>query len=115
MQGYILALAILFNATANVLIKVGMSRINGSGVASILFAALSQPVFWAGLILFGLALAAYSLALTRLNLSIAYPIMVSMGLVIVVLVSGFYLNESISIIQILGFALIITGVWLVAR
>jgi multidrug transporter EmrE-like cation transporter len=92
-----------------------MSRINGSGVTSILFAALSQPVFWAGLISFGLALAAYSLVLTRLNLSIAYPIMVSMGLVIVVLISGFYLNESISVMQILGFSLIVTGVWLVAR
>ena len=110
-----MAFAILFNATANILIKVSMSRISGSGAASILAAALSQPVFWAGLISFGLALAAYSLVLTRLNLSIAYPIMVSMGLVIVVLVSGFYLNESISILQILGFALIIAGVWLVAR
>ena len=116
MQGYpILALAILFNATANVLIKVSMSRISGSGAAAILTAAISRPAFWAGLISFGLAFGAYSMVLTRLNLSIAYPIMVSMGLIIVVLVSGFYLNESISILQILGFALIITGVWLVAR
>jgi multidrug transporter EmrE-like cation transporter len=116
MQGYlILALAILFNATANVLIKVSMSRISASGGVSVLVAALSQPAFWMGLISFGLALAAYSLVLARLNLSIAYPIMVSMGLVIVVLISGFYLNESISIMQILGFSLIVTGVWLVAR
>ena len=117
MQGFfILGLAIVLNATANILIKVGMTKISGvQGIGPLLTAALVQPFFWMGICSFGLALAAYSLVLSRLNLSVAYPIMVSLGLIIVVLVSYFVLKESISVIQIAGFALIIAGVWMVAR
>lgn len=117
MLGYlILGAAIILNATANILIKVGMSRITeNEGGLQILMAALSQPVFWGGLFSFGLALGAYSLVLSRLNLSVAYPIMVSMGLVIVVLVSYFFLKENITLLQITGFVLIIAGVWMVAK
>jgi len=116
MSGYlILGLAIILNATANILIKVGMLRIEGKGgMGSILIAALSQPAFWGGILSFGLALAAYSFVLNRLNLSVAYPVMVSLGLIIVVLVSYFLLKESITAVQIAGFFLIIAGVWLVA-
>lgn len=117
MQGYVvLGVAIVLNATANILIKVGMRRIpEGAKPPTLLISALSQPAFWGGIGLFGLALAAYSLVLSRLNLSIAYPLMVSLGLIIVVLVSYFLLKESIAMIQILGFVLIVAGVWMVAR
>jgi len=117
MQGYlILGMAIVFNASANILIKIGMRRIPEQSERShIVMAALSQPAFWGGICLFGLALVAYSVVLSRLNLSIAYPIMVSLGLIIVVLVSYFLLKEPITVIQILGFVLIIAGVWMVAR
>ena len=117
MQGYIiLGVAIILNATANSLIKVSMLRASAAKDGShVLFAALSQPTFWVGVVSFGLALAAYSLVLSKLNLSIAYPIMVSTGLVIITLISYFYLNESISLIQIFGFIFIIAGVWMVAK
>jgi multidrug transporter EmrE-like cation transporter len=77
--------------------------------------AITQPALICGILSFGLALAAYSFVLTRLNLSIAYPIMVSMGLIIVVLASFFLLKEAITLIQIAGFILIIAGVWMVAK
>ncbi|MBN2105299.1 small multidrug resistance protein [bacterium] len=117
MQGYfVLALAVFLNASANILIKVGMRRIpENTKSPGVLLAALSQPAFWGGICLFGLALVAYSLVLSRLNLSVAYPIMVSLGLVIVVLVSFFLLKEPIAAIQVLGFILIVAGVWMVAR
>ena len=111
-----LVLAIVLNAGANILIKVAMLKIGETnGMAELIKKAILQPAMWCGVISFGLALAAYSMVLSRLNLSIAYPIMVSMGLIIVVLVSALVLKEVISPLQIAGFVLIIAGVWLVAR
>ncbi len=111
-----LALAIVLNAGANILIKVGMLRTGETkGFSELVKKAMVQPALWLGIVFFALALAAYSMVLSRLALSIAYPIMVSMGLVIVVLVSGLVLKEAITPLQIAGFALIIAGVWMVAR
>ena len=77
--------------------------------------ATAQPMVWIGVVSFGLALVCYSVVLSKLNLSIAYPLMVSLGLIIVILASYFFLAESISIVQIAGFVLIIAGVWLVSK
>ena len=112
----ILIIAIVFNALANILIKVGMLKAGKLESISVLIKyALSQPFLYAGVVSFGLALVAYSIVLSKLNLSVAYPIMVSMGLIIVVLVSYFALKETINFLQITGFIFIITGVWMVAR
>ena len=112
----ILTIAIVLNASANILIKVGMARVDKSGtVFSILKQGALQPALLCGIVSFALALAAYSVVLTRLHLSVAYPTMVSLGLIIVVLASYFLLNEAIRWPQVIGFVLIIAGVWLVAR
>jgi multidrug transporter EmrE-like cation transporter len=113
---FVLIFAIVFNAFANILIKVGMVRIRDtSGLFRLIQEAVKQPALIGGVCCFILALAAYSMVLTRLNLSIAYPVMVSMGLVIVTLASFFLLKETIKPLQIAGFVFIIAGVWMVAR
>lgn len=115
-SGYpILALSIGFNAMANILIKVAMKRIGHSSGIGLMQRALREPAFLFGILCFGLALIAYSMVLSRLNLSIAYPLNVSLGLIIVVLTSALFLKESITLLQLGGFFLIIAGVWLVAR
>jgi len=48
---------------------------------------------------------AYGYVLTKMNLSIAYPIMTSMGFMIVVLASWLFLGERITLIQTIGFLL----------
>jgi len=112
----LLILAIFFNALANILVKIGMIRIGKmEGWGQMLSKVAVQPAFILGVISFALALLAYSAVLTRLNLSVAYPIMISMGLVLVVFASYFLLNESIRFIQLVGFLLIIAGIWMVAR
>ena len=112
----VLSFAIVCNATANILIKVGMNKVGDTkGIWELAKKAVMQPQLIAGIISFILAFVSYSYILTKLNLSIAYPIMVSMGIVIVVTVSYLFLCESINIIQIIGFALIIAGVWMVAK
>jgi len=75
---------------------------------------LSLPIM-GGIICFGLALAAYSYVLSRMNLSVAYPIMTSMGFLFVIIASWMFFGENVTLTQVTGFVLIIAGVWMVAR
>lgn len=111
-----LSLAIVLNALANILMKVAM-RGQGKTTASteLITKALFNPVLLSGLLSFALALVAYCYVLSKLNLSIAYPLMTSLGFLIVILVSWLFLGEVITKIQIIGFICIIAGVWMVAR
>jgi multidrug transporter EmrE-like cation transporter len=61
-----------------------------------------------------LAFVLYSIVLTRVNLSIAYPVMTSLGLVIISLVSILVFKEVITGVQAGGLLLIVIGVWLVS-
>lgn len=117
MNSYILLMsAVVFNAVANILIKIGMMRCPKSGGLFLMVkSAIFNPAIIGGIICFVIALGGYSYTLSKLNLSIAYPIMTSLGYLIVILVSCFFLNEVVTWYQIIGFFLIIGGVWLVAR
>ena len=50
-----------------------------------------------------------------MNLSIAYPLVTSIGFMIVTLALWLFLNEIITPIQIIGFLFILSGVWKVAK
>ena len=114
----LLVSALFLNATANVLIKYSATRIpalpDGTPLAA-RFASLLQPAFVAGLILFALNVFAYQGALRTLKLSVAYPIMVSGGYIIILLVSWFLFQERLTPAQYAGIALILGGIWLVVR
>jgi len=113
----ILAIAIILNACANILIKIGMNGI-GEFVTfnafQLILAMFKSVYVLIGIISFALALVSYSYVLNKINLSIAYPLMTSIGFIIVVSFSIFFLSEKLVPLQILGLFLILTGVWLVA-
>ncbi|MDI6817627.1 MAG: SMR family transporter [Actinomycetota bacterium] len=77
--------------------------------------AAVSPAILLGIAFFGSALIAYSFVLSKINLSIAYPVMTSIGFLIVITASALFFKETITIIQMAGFILILAGVWLVAR
>ncbi len=66
-----------------------------------------------GLVCFGLNLVAYQFALQRLPISMAYPIMVTGGYAIIVVVAGL-MGERMVPAQWVGVALILLGVGLVS-
>jgi multidrug transporter EmrE-like cation transporter len=110
----ILGFAIIFNALANILIKIGMLKSGQNLTLTSLVSSFFNPLIFLGIACFALALIAYAVVLSRLNLSIAYPIMTSLGFLIVISVSALYLGEALTVAQIIGFILILIGVWLVA-
>lgn len=115
-MGYLLlAVALALNATANVLLKVGAARLGDPGAPDLIGRVLTNPQLVGGVVLFALNVVFYITALTRLNLSIAYPIMVAGGMVIVVGASVLQLREAVSAPQMLGLLLLVAGIVLVAR
>ncbi|MEZ4650250.1 MAG: SMR family transporter [Candidatus Eisenbacteria bacterium] len=125
----LLLAALLCNAGANLLVKYGMLRrvrvedaANAADVAQATaaggpawMAQFLDPYFILGIVCFGLNLVAYSLALKHFRLSLAYPIMVSGGYAIILFVSWVVFREKLSVTQLSGVALILTGLWLAVR
>jgi len=115
MKEYIcLGVALILNAAANILVKMAAVRSSDSddGVAGAMAVYLS-PLFIGGLVCFCLNLLSYTLALQKIPLVVAYPIMVGTGYVIMVIVSRYCLNETLSWIQIAGAMLILAGLVLI--
>jgi len=121
MLRYIVALvaALLLNASANLLIKAAATKLSERGdlLANGLFAAVRSVslsgLFIAGIVCFALNLLAYLYALQRLPISLGYPIMVTCGYAIIVVVAGLKMGEHLQPVQWAGVLLMLLGVWLV--
>ena len=116
-----LVMALVLNATANLMIRAGAMAIkqqypDEAAVPLLLAlkAAVVSPWMIGGVICFGLNLAAYSYALSELPVNWAYPIMVSVGYAIIVCGAAVWFSESLSTRQIVGVGVILAGVWIVA-
>ena len=106
---------------AQVTLKIGVDRVTkaGGGAHIALGGAglkdlASSPVVWAGLALFGVSAVVWLFALSRVDLSFAYPF-AALGYVIIVLASLTVLHESVPPLRWAGVALIMAGIVLVAR
>lgn len=111
---------VLISAAAQVLLKLGMTRPAAEGLAppaagwlATYGQALTSPLVWAGLMLYGLGAVLWLWVLSRLDVSLAYP-MVSLGFVITLAVGVLFLGEPFSWLRAGGCALILAGVVLLA-
>ncbi len=113
----VLGCAIVFNAGANILLKLGMKNagnLGELGIGRMIIAALTNVWVWLGLFSFGIAFVLYSIVLSKMKLSIAYPIMTSSGFVIVVIAAMFLFQEDLTLIKLGGIALIAAGIWVIS-
>jgi multidrug transporter EmrE-like cation transporter len=119
-----LVVALLLNATANLLIKFGMRAIDldlqgtsimAGGVLGVVKLMLRHWILLLGLGCFAANVVFYAFALQKLPISVAYPVMVATGFAIIVVVAGAMLRERLSATQWVGVAAILLGVTLVAR
>jgi multidrug transporter EmrE-like cation transporter len=110
--GFILMLAILFNSSANILIKWGMEGLKKGGTGGLLLKSWPLGV---GVFFFALNLGCYAYVLGKMKLSVAYPIMMSMSFAVVIGSSVLVFKEDLSRLQSLGLFLILSGVVLLAR
>jgi len=115
-MGYLLlTVALTFNAIANILLKIGAERLGAMDEAGFVGRLLVNYQLLAGLALFALNVLFYAAALTRLDLSVAYPVMMGGSLLIVVSVSALLLQEQVTATQVIGLALLVLGMTLVIQ
>lgn len=116
--GFLLT-GVLLNAAAQLLLKAGT---NALGVITLtrddwpdtLARMGTQGYFIAGVIFYGVSLIVWILGLSRVPVSIAYP-MLSLGYVINAIAAHYLFGEAVTATRWLGIGFIILGVWLVAR
>ena len=114
-----LVTGVLLNAAAQLLLKAGT---NGLGIVTLApgdFTATLSRIAAEGHVLAGLALYRVSVVvwiagLSRVPVSVAYP-MLSLGYVVNALAAQYLFGEAVSMQRWLGIGFIVLGVWLVAR
>lgn len=113
-----IALSILSNVIANVSLKIGASHLSGLSwqlPVQSFFKIITDIPLVAGGVFYVFSFTCYIYILNQANLSLAYPILTSVAMILVTFVSVFYLNETLKIIQVVGIISIIIGVWLVSH
>ena len=115
MTSIIFIVAITLNAVANILLKVGAEKTKESNnIFELLLGMATNPITILAIFCFAAGMAAYNYVLMKTNLSVGYPIMTSVGYIIVLLASWLFLKETLTILQVSGILLIVAGVWMVA-
>ena len=119
MRGYLFAcLSIIFAVLGQVILKFGIDKsLNINNLKSInnlldFFLVSSNPSVLLGLIFYGLSAFLWIVVLSELDLSIAYPIL-GLTYILVLLLSFFFLGESLSILKVTGTLFVLFGVALI--
>ena len=117
MTRYLIMLFVVsFNVCGHVFLKAGMNQIGAIAPGALIsnfakiFTNLSVLL---GLFCYVSSVAGYMVLLSKIDISIAYPIVTSLAYGAIVLVSFFIFKEPFSLIKWLGLGLILSGVLLV--
>lgn len=121
MQNIALVLiSVLISVVGQILLKKGMLQVGKfefSAVANILpqfIKAFSNPWVLAGFLFYFLSSLFWIIALSKVDLSVAYPLL-SCGYILVLLASWLFFNEPVTAIRWLGVLIIMAGVTLISR
>ena len=110
---------VLLNAVAQSMLKLGGMRLGadpftGRGPTEIALAVMTQWPYIVGFACYGISVLVWILALTRVPVTIAYP-MLSIGYIVNALIARVWLGETLSVTGWAGMFLICAGVALMAR
>lgn len=113
----LILLSVLLNCAAQLLIRKGMmvvGEINASNVTQMFVPMLTNVFLWMAMFCYALSIFLWMAVLSKVEVSYAYPFL-SIGYVVAA-IAGYYLfGENISLIRIVGIAVICLGVFLISR
>jgi drug/metabolite transporter (DMT)-like permease len=118
--GYSLILfGVLLNASAQLLLKAGTNAVGQFEFAShnivpVATRVAFEPHIMAGMTCYAVSLVVWIMGLSRVEVSVAYPLL-SLGYVIGALGAWAWFGEELNPARIAGIAVIIVGVFLIAR
>lgn len=110
---------VLLNAAAQLLLKAGTNTLGvitptAANALPLTWTVVTNPHFLGGFACYGISVLVWILALSRVPVSIAYP-MLSIGYVVNALAAWYLFDEMLSGGRWLGIGFIIIGVYLLAR
>lgn len=115
----LLFVGVLFNIAAQLFLKSAMRGYDifagNNGLVSNVLVIFLKPFFWLSLLCYGAGFLFYSITLSKVELSKAYPVASVAAILIIVLVSIFFLKESFDWKKGLGLGFCISGILLIFR
>jgi multidrug transporter EmrE-like cation transporter len=110
---------VLLNAAAQLLLKAGTNSIghfefSGANLVPIGWKVATQPYILGGLMCYAISVVVWIMALSRVEVSIAYP-MLSIGYVVNAIAAYLLFGEAVGVQRLVGIGIIVVGVYVVAR
>ncbi|HZV54771.1 MAG TPA: SMR family transporter [Rhodocyclaceae bacterium] len=110
---------VLLNAAAQLLLKAGTNAVGHfefhlGNVLPVGLKLAFEPHILGGLACYVVSVVVWIMALSRVPVSIAYP-MLSIGYIVNAIAAFYLFNEPLAGQKLLGIGFIVIGVWLVAR
>ena len=115
----LLMIGVLLNAGAQLLLKAGTNSVgvfafSSDNLVPVGWKLATEPHIMGGLACYVLSVIVWIMALSRVEVSIAYP-MLSIGYVVNALAAWYLFGEAVSLTRLAGIGIIIVGVYIVAR
>jgi multidrug transporter EmrE-like cation transporter len=115
----LLLTGVLLNAAAQLLLKagtnsVGVFEFSRDNIVPIGWKLATEPHIAGGLACYVVSVVIWIMALSRVEVSIAYPLL-SIGYVVNAVAAWYLFGEAVTPMRLTGIAIIIVGVWIVAR
>ena len=110
---------VMLNVAAQLLIKAGTNAVgyfefSRDNILPIGWRLASEPHIIGAMACYGLSVVIWILALSRVQVSIAYPLL-SMGYVVNAVAAWWFFNEAFNPMKVAGIGVIILGVILISR
>jgi multidrug transporter EmrE-like cation transporter len=115
----LLMLGVFLNATAQLLLKAGTNAVgqfefNAGNIVPVGMKLALEPHIMGGRACYVASLIVWILGLSRVEVSIAYP-MLSVGYVLNAVAAWYLFGEAVSMSRLVGIGIIIVGVYIVSR
>jgi multidrug transporter EmrE-like cation transporter len=115
----LLMTGVLLNAGAQLLLKAGTNAVgafeySSANILPIGWKLATEPHIIGGLGCYVISVVVWIMALSRVEVSIAYPLL-SVGYVVNAIAAYYLFGEAVTPMRLTGIAVIIVGVWIVAR
>lgn len=109
----LLLISVFFAVAGQLTLKSAMDSVGRIGKTSalgdVLARAAKEPLLWLGLLLFGISAVFWLVVLSRVRLSVAYPV-VGISYIVIVLFARFRLDEQVPPLRWLGVVVIALGI-----
>ena len=115
--GFILG-SVVSGAIGQLILKGGMNSLTDQGPLQLsldtLLRMATNPLVMVGIAVFGVSTILWLLALMKADLSFAFPFL-SLTYIVVLFGGTVLFHEEVTLARVIGFAVIVLGVWIVAR